>query len=589
MDISDAIAKMDAATLEDIRAECFAEDVELPDLAIAGCWTEDDARGFFESGGDYKTVPGWTGLAAAKPTQPPRTDPDTLPTPGAAAAAKLKQVPPLPPYKRLTQTEMATNAKLNCPGEWHGLPLPNSLVQLHTGSQFGAAWLTKAFHAAGSLPVDDAVVEITHFEALPLQGLDAQGGAGEKALLSVRYAKVDNGLHTQLFVKCPFDFQKYAYQRSLISVTYGDGDGLELMAYQWLAADLPVQTPQLYFADLSRKSSYYLLITECVQYAPRGSTADGYILDWRDLSIGQIMPKSGKYQDDRIADAHLYYYALLKAMARMAAADKIGRFDRVLGPNTYTGKGVNRDSKVRRQLQADRAASQFDSLISFVLDYAPALFGGLADRTWLQQAKREFVEMASYFEAANAYLASKPELFALSHINLQIDNAWFWRASGGEGGSAEDVELECGLLDWYNTGRAPTVGVWSGCLGGCEAELFLAHEEGLISAYSREYHKYGGPLVDPNELMLQYRLSFVSGFVNALQYIESEVLKDMPSKQEWNAVKSGWDPAVMGKWNVRCRTLAIVQSLKIYKAAPMYNTFMAWVRANPELCREPAK
>ena len=47
--------------------------------------------------------------------------------------------------------------------------------------------------------------------------------------------------------------------------------------------------------------------------------------------------------------------------------------------------------------------------------------------------------------------------------------------------------------------------------------------------------------------------------------------------------------AVMGKWNVRCRTLAIVQSLKIYKAAPMYNTFMAWVRANPELCREPAK
>ena len=43
-----------------------------------------------------------------------------------------------------------------------------------------------------------------------------------------------------------------------------------------------------------------------------------------------MLPKSGKYQDDRIVDAHLYYYALLRAMARMAAADKRGKYDRAL-------------------------------------------------------------------------------------------------------------------------------------------------------------------------------------------------------------------------------------------------------------------
>ena len=34
-----------------------------------------------------------------------------------------------------------------------------------------------------------------------------------------------------------------------------------------------------------------------------------------------------------------------------------------------------------------------------------------------------------------------------------------------------------------------------------------------------------------------FRLSFVSGFVGNLQYIEAEVLKEMPSKEEWRSVR----------------------------------------------------
>ena len=78
--------------------------------------------------------------------------------------------------------------------------------------------------------------------------------------------------------------------------------------YQFLEGSLPLRIPQLYFADLSRESSFYLLVTECVPYAPRGRTEDGYLLDWRRFGVGEVLPKSGKYQDDRIVDAHLYYY-----------------------------------------------------------------------------------------------------------------------------------------------------------------------------------------------------------------------------------------------------------------------------------------
>lgn len=100
-----------------------------------------------------------------------------------------------------------------------------------------------------------------------------------------------------------------------------------------------------------------------------------------------------------------------------------------------------------------------------------------------------------------------------------------------------------------------------------------------------------------------------------LQYIRSEILKDMPSKAQWNTVSDRWDPAVMGKWNVRCRTIAIIQLLGFYHSTPLYKTFMAvrrsatnsspapwcvagpdlanhiasqWVKRHPELCAEPA-
>ena len=43
--------------------------------------------------------------------------------------------------------------------------------------------------------------------------------------------------------------------------------------------------------------------------------------------------------------------------------------------------------------------------------------------------------------------------------------------------------------------------------------------------------------VDPEELRLQFRLSFVASLSGNLQYINSEILKDMPSKAEWNSIK----------------------------------------------------
>ena len=187
---------------------------------------------------------------------------------------------------------------------------------------------------------------------------------------------------------------KHAYSNeanghNFTHIQFGDGDGWELTSYQFLEGLLPFAMPQLYFGDISRESSYYMLITECVPYAPRGSTANGYMVDWRQFPVGQVLPKSGKYQDDRMIDSHLYYYALLKAMARMAAADKRGVFDGVFGPcppaTTIAKIAAPPDSKSRRRMMKDVCLQRIDDLTMFALDYAPKLFK--LDRAFLERVK----------------------------------------------------------------------------------------------------------------------------------------------------------------------------------------------------------
>ena len=43
-------------------------------------------------------------------------------------------------------------------------------------------------------------------------------------------------------------------------------------------------------------------------------------------------------------------------------------------------------------------------------------------------------------------------------------------------------------------------------------------------------------------------------------------------------VRSTDDPRVMGTWNVRCRTIAIVQGLGYYRTQDLHGVYMRWVR-----------
>ena len=220
-------------------------------------------------------------------------------------------------------------------------------------------------------------------------------------------------------------------RRRLSRAQFGDGDGRELSVYMFLEDLLPVRIPKLYFCDLSRETTNYVLITECIPYGEGCDTPPA-----SPASPGLILPKCGKYQDDRLPNAHEYYFALMRGFARIAAADKRGRYDEAAScfdGGVYGGGKPPADTAARRDFMARHAASNFDSLIEFATVVAPRLFPpALSDPAFLRRAKDECAQCARYFTALGAATSRSADHVALTHVNLQIDNGFFWRDEGGE-------------------------------------------------------------------------------------------------------------------------------------------------------------
>eukprot|EP00434_Breviolum_minutum_P024954 symbB.v1.2.022042.t2/scaffold1939.1/size95557/2 len=132
-----------------------------------------------------------------------------LPTRVSEKKQSAKQ---LAPHKVLGLQQLEEMSKKHLPGCLYGLTFPQSSQEM-TSEEFGPAWLTKAFHSAGTLPEDNRVIKIHQVEELAVKGFDAAGGAAMKMLLTVEYEKCDPELHCELFCKYPYSFEEYPVER----------------------------------------------------------------------------------------------------------------------------------------------------------------------------------------------------------------------------------------------------------------------------------------------------------------------------------------------------------------------------------------
>ena len=272
----------------------------------------------------------------------------------------------------------------------------------------------------------------------------------------------------------------------------------------------------------------------------------------------------------RLANAHEYYFALMKTLARVAAADKRGAFDEVLSSFvSNTKRRTPPDNKARRLASRMWTENMVDDLVEFQR-IAPSIFPPeISGPHFLKKLRRELTRCSEYFTAATNWVASDFRYTAMGHANLQVDNAFFWLSSDGKA-------LEAGLLDWYNTTRAPFASSFLMCMSGAEPDVLSRNIRDLVDCFVCEYSNAGGPEISTEVLLLQFHLLSVQALVGSFSFIVSDIFKEGPSQDEWATVMTTNDTRVMGRWNVRCRVIAIIQQLLFWEKNDLTKIMLSW-------------
>jgi hypothetical protein len=104
----------------------------------------------------------------------------------------------------------------------------------------------------------------------------------------------------------------------------------------------------------------------------------------------------------------------------------------------------------------DKLDRRLTQLAEFVETHPGLLPANVDSPEFLSRLREDAPRLARHEHFVTRQLAADTDYVALCHWNANVDNAWFWRDTGG---------LHCGLMDWgcvsqMNMGMA----IWGVCL-----------------------------------------------------------------------------------------------------------------------------
>ena len=351
-------------------------------------------------------------------------------------------------------------------GDATGLDVPAHVEALRKA---GAAFLTLAFRAFGSLNPDNRVARITRFE--PSSG----GSTGQKLLLSVEYETADEDLDTELFVKFSRDFNdpiRDLQRREMESE-------IRLGALSRNPA-FPITVPTTFFGDFHGLSGSGLLITSRVRYGEGG-----------------VEPPRSKCMDHEAGDPLEYYSSVITAIARIAAAHKSGKLSPEV-EHTFPfdlQTALNEDRIPYDEVQLREKFAGFAELA----DQAPQLFpASIIAPEFIARVTDEAVRFLEHETTIKRFLHADPDYIALCHWNANIDNAWFWRDTAGA--------LQCGLLDWGRVRQLNLAYAIWGCMLAAPQYIWDEHLDELLTLFADEIYAGGGPQLEVAKLRLHLDL-----------------------------------------------------------------------------------
>lgn len=451
----------------------------------------------------------------------------------------LKQVPA---WKTITVETVTENHMKKAKGMLYGLDFPWTEAQLHS-AEFGAAWLTKAFHVAGTLSKDNKVTKLIAEKELKI----TTGNNGGKFLFKVEYLKPSDDLHTQLFAKIPHSMEgDTRSDRLSSSVNKQPMELHEINASRLLESELPVQIPRFYFGDISNETSNFIIITEQVKFHKHSEALDfAGVTRCEKKELLEPFQIEGPYDKcmdwTLLGDARDYYFALVKCGARMAGCAKAGKFGdpAVVAlhflnmenmPISHWGMQPGCSGQPPKQLKV-----KLDMALALFSDTGKAIFPAFCSEQAFQSKFRSTLMLLNaYFAELNYWMNSDSDYVGLTHNNLNVDNAYFWRDQEGN--------LDLGVFDWGGMG--------STCLGSklwwwlycADYETTTANMDGYLDCFVDNYADAGGPRIDKEVLRLQFVQAALSQMLG-LSAAVPQIYKMCP-KAAWPTIKDRYDPRI---------------------------------------------
>jgi hypothetical protein len=345
-------------------------------------------------------------------------------------------------------------------GDQFGVAIPIDPSALRDGA---LAFLTDAFRASGALTDGNRVTRVTEFR-------EVEGGStGRKVMMAVEYHQPGPGLHTDLFVKFSRDLDNPIRDRGKTQM-----EPEVRFAALSRAPGFPIAVPGVQFGDYHRQTGTGMLITERIQFGNNG-----------------IERQYHKCLDYEMPEPLRHYRALLIAVARLAGTHRSGRLPADLTahfPLDVQTATVGERAPLSAQ-QLERRLIQLAELAATRPGLLPPHAGA---PEFLARLRDDAPRFAHHEHTVARMLATDSDYVALCHWNANIDNAWFWRDPDGQ--------LQCGLMDWgcvsqMNVGMA----LW-GALSGAETAIWSEHLDELLELVVSEFHRCGGPVLDPDRL-----------------------------------------------------------------------------------------
>jgi len=415
------------------------------------------------------------------------------------------------PWTFVPHQVLVDSNRKQLPGMRYGILFPHN-AELLESEKYGAQWLTKAFHLAGTLPRDNAIKRFYNLK--PVSG----GGACLKCCFEVEYEKPATGLHTKLFMKYPFDFEhiKQKNDRMNSSVNLQPGDLAENDAYRLLEATLPFPMPKYYFGDISNTTTNFCLITEFIPFGSKKKPIE-------DFNPLEVEPAYDKFLDDeQLSDPVEYYRLMTKANATMAGwykAGKLGDKEKMLMFFFDQTKGIPPsmpESEIKSKIKMG------EEFIRTAAHFFPA---GLITDQNMKEWRRVLNVVNTYKSEIYGAAGADDAYLSVAHGNLNVDNTWWWRD--------EQKKLHLGVLDWGGLGKVclPHKLWWS--YYSAELPLLEEHLDALITLFVDTYREEGGPKLDEQVVRRDFMFAALDQCVGLLGAVPA-VYRVIP-KKAWSA------------------------------------------------------